>query len=182
MIIPVYRPGETVRELKAPGRPDPACKPYITMNTEQAYWDRWLSGTGYSLPENLSVFHVTRETFDHGATRDAGIRQSDAGICVCMTDDALPADQYLLENLVRGLTEKEGTAVAYGRQLPDRDCGIIERYTRAFNYPEESRLKTREDLPELGIKTYFCSNVCAAYKRSVWSWAALRKRPSSTRT
>lgn len=85
-----------------------------------------------------------------------------------MTDDALPADQYLLENLVRGLTEKESTAVAYGRQLPDRDCGIIERYTRAFNYPEESRLKTREDLPELGIKTYFCSNVCAAYKRSVY--------------
>ena len=111
---------------------------------------------------------MTRETFDHGATRDAGIRQSDAGICVCMTDDALPADQYLLENLVCGLTEKEGTAVAYGRQLPDWDCGIIERYTRAFNYPEESRLKTREDLPELGIKTYFCSNVCAAYKRSVY--------------
>ena len=169
VIIPVYRPGERFGELLK--RLDAQTQPvnrYIIMNTEQAYWDRWLSETGYSLPENLSVFHVTRETFDHGATRDAGIRQSDAGICVCMTDDALPADQYLLENLVRGLTEKEGTAVAYGRQLPDRDCGIIERYTRAFNYPEESRLKTREDLPELGIKTYFCSNVCAAYKRSVY--------------
>ena len=163
VIIPVYRPGERFGELLK--RLDAQTQPvnrYIIMNTEQAYWDRWLSETGYSLPENLSVFHVTRETFDHGATRDAGIRQSDAGICVCMTDDAL------LENLVRGLTEKEGTAVAYGRQLPDRDCGIIERYTRAFNYPEESRLKTREDLPELGIKTYFCSNVCAAYKRSVY--------------
>ena len=169
VIIPVYRPGERFGELLK--RLDAQTQPvnrYIIMNTEQAYWDRWLSETGYSLPENLSVFHVTRETFDHGATRDAGIRQSDAGICVCMTDDALPADQYLLENLVRGLTEKESTAVAYGRQLPDRDCGIIERYTRAFNYPEESRLKTREDLPELGIKTYFCSNVCAAYKRSVY--------------
>ena len=169
VIIPVYRPGERFGELLK--RLDAQTQPvnrYIIMNTEQAYWDRWLSETGYSLPENLSVFHVTRETFDHGATRDAGIRQSDAGICVCMTDDALPADQYLLENLVRGLTEKEGTAVAYGRQLPDWDCGIIERYTRAFNYPEESRLKTREDLPELGIKTYFCSNVCAAYKRSVY--------------
>lgn len=56
---------------------------YIIMNTEQAYWDRWLSETGYSLPENLSVFHVTRETFDHGMPPGtAGIRQSDAGICV----------------------------------------------------------------------------------------------------
>lgn len=152
------------------------------MNTEQAYWDRWLSETGYSLPENLSVFHVTRETFDHGATRDAGIRQSDAGICVCMTDDALPADQYLLENLVRGLTEKEGTAVAYGRQLPDRDCGIIERYTRAFNYPEESRLKTREDLPELGSKRISAPTYAPPLNGAcIWSWAALRKRPSSMR-
>lgn len=99
-----------------------------------------------------------------------------------MTDDALPADQYLLENLVRGLTEKESTAVAYGRQLPDRDCGIIERYTRAFNYPEESRLKTREDLQSWGSKRIsaptYVPPISGAY---IWSWAALRKRPSSTR-
>lgn len=113
------------------------------------------SETGYSRRKIFLVFHVTRETFDHGATRDAGIRQSDAGICVCMTDDALPADQYLLENLVRGLTEKESTAVAYGRQLPDRDCGIIERYTRAFNYPEESRLKTRGGPARAGDQNVF---------------------------
>ena len=98
----------------------------IVMNTEKAYWN----DKGYQGIPNMEVHHLSKTEFDHGATRDAGIRQSDAGICVCMTDDALPADQYLLENLVRGLTEKESTAVAYGRQLPDRDCGIIERYTR----------------------------------------------------
>ena len=66
VIIPVYRPGERFGELLK--RLDAQTQPvnrYIIMNTEQAYWDRWLSETGYSLPENLSVFHVTRETFDH---------------------------------------------------------------------------------------------------------------------
>lgn len=29
-------------------------------------------------------------------------------------------------------------------------------------------IKAKEDLPHLGIKTYFCSNVCAAYVRSVY--------------
>ena len=184
VIIPVYRPGNGsggsfLKRLDAQTQP---VNRYIIMNTEQAYWDRWLSETGYSLPENLSVFHVTRETLtmEPPGTLGSGSRMPASA---CMTDDALPADQYLLENLVRGLTEKESTAVAYGRQLPDRDCGIIERYTRAFNYPEESRLKTREDLPELGIKTYFCSNVCAAYKRSVYlELGGFTKRPSSTRT
>ena len=30
------------------------------------------------------------------------------------------------------------------------------------------RIKTKEDLPEMGIKTFFCSNVCAAYDRKTY--------------
>ena len=44
----------------------------------------------------------------------------------------------------------------------------MEQYTRQFNYPEKSRAKWLADLPELGIKTYFCSNVCAMYKRELY--------------
>ena len=45
---------------------------------------------------------------------------------------------------------------------------MVECYTRSFNYPQESRIKTIEDVDKLGIKTFFCSNVCAAYKKSVY--------------
>ena len=45
---------------------------------------------------------------------------------------------------------------------------MIERYTRNFNYPKESRIKGREDIPKLGIKTFFCSDVCAAYRRKIY--------------
>ena len=55
--------------------------------------------------------------------------------------------------------------MAYARQLPDKDCPLAERYTRSFNYPEESYLKTKADLKRLGIKTFFASNVCCAYDR-----------------
>ncbi len=44
----------------------------------------------------------------------------------------------------------------------------MERYTRQFNYPEQPSVKTKADLLRLGIKTYFCSNVCAAYKRDIF--------------
>ena len=86
-----------------------------------------------------------------------------------MTDDAVPADEFLIEKLVGAFDQRgpEGEAVimAYARQLPDKDCPLAERYTRSFNYPEESCLKTKADLKRLGIKTFFASNVCCAYDR-----------------
>jgi rhamnosyltransferase len=59
-------------------------------------------------------------------------------------------------------------SVAYARQLPDEKAGLVERYTRTFNYPKHSRVKSREDLQELGIKTFFCSDVCAMYRNGVY--------------
>ena len=86
-----------------------------------------------------------------------------------MTDDAVPADEHLIEALVKAFEQRgpEGEAVimAYARQLPDKDCPLAERYTRSFNYPEESCVKTRADLEQMGIKTFFASNVCCAYDR-----------------
>jgi rhamnosyltransferase len=58
--------------------------------------------------------------------------------------------------------------VAYARQLPQSDCREIERYTRSFNYPETSKIKSIEDTETMGIKTFFCSNVCAAYNREIY--------------
>ena len=167
VIIPVYHPGErfleSLRRLCRQTRP---VNRFIIMNTERELWEAWEkelpAGT---LPENLSVFHVTREEFDHGGTRHRAMELSQAELCVCMTHDALPADSRLLERLTDALLSREDSAAAYARQLPAKDCGVIERYTRGFNYPEQSQVKTKEDLPRLGIKTYFCSNVCAAYRK-----------------
>lgn len=44
----------------------------------------------------------------------------------------------------------------------------MERYTREFNYPEQSCIKRQSDLEKMGIKTYFCSNVCAMYRRDIY--------------
>lgn len=168
VVIPVYRPGagflKLLKRLQAQSLP---VHEFIIMNTEQALWETWEKTLkAGSLPENMRLFHVSKEDFDHGATRNAGIEASEADICVCMTHDALPADHDLLFNLVRALCSREDVAVAYARQLPSRDCSVIEKYTRAFNYPKQGRIKTKQDLPKLGIKTYFCSNVCAAYWRA----------------
>lgn len=92
---------------------------------------------------------------------------SEADIMVFMTQDALPADRELIQNLTGALCSDEQIRAAYARQLPNAECSFVERYTRSFNYPEISCVKTKADLPRYGIKTYFCSNVCAAYKKDI---------------
>lgn len=118
--------------------------------------------------EDVVVKHIEPEEFDHGGTRDMGLRLSGAGIVVFMTQDAVPADRELIQRLVRPLLEQEDVGVSYARQLPARDCAPAERYTRRFNYPGDSRVKGKEDIGELGIKTFFCSDVCAAYRREIY--------------
>lgn len=169
VIIPVYKPDSgfltLVEKLERQTVP---VNQIIIMNTEQKYLDRLLYGTtlerGY---HNITVKHLSKREFDHGHTRNKGVKLSGADVFIMMTQDAIPADAYLIERLLAGLGD-ERTAVAYARQLPGEDSGEIERYTRQFNYPDQSCVKIKEDLPRLGIKTFFCSNVCAAYKREVF--------------
>lgn len=166
VVIPTYKPGKKFsRLLKMLQRQTWPVGKIIVMNTEKSFWNEH----GFEGIKNLEVHHLTKEEFDHGDTRNRGMRFSRADIVVFMTDDAVPADERLIEELVKAFEQRgpEGEAVimAYARQLPDKDCPLAERYTRSFNYPEESCVKTRADLERMGIKTFFASNVCCAYDR-----------------
>lgn len=141
----------------------------ILYNTEKKYFTPFEQTYHISQQfKNVSVFHHSKEEFDHGKTRNRGVQESDAEIFVCMTDDAIPKDEYLIEKLYEGLMRAQEVAVCYARQLANDDCKALESYTRTFNYPDQSRLKSKADMAELGIKTFFCSNVCAAYKREIF--------------
>ncbi len=167
VLIPAYRPDKKFsRLLQMLQRQTYPVKQIIVMNTEESLWNK----RGYEGIPGLEVHHVTKAEFNHGGTRRRGMGYVDADICICMTQDAVPADDYLVEELVQALGQEaeDPIAAAYARQLPDKDCRTIERYTRSFNYPEESFVKTGADLPRLGIKTYFCSNVCAAYDMEIY--------------
>ena len=171
----------------------------IILNTEEALWKQAVDSYPieqalHKLPCAHDVVHIAKKDFDHGGTRQLGADLSDADVVLFMTQDAIPADGLLVDKLVEALaagstqereqeneqkwagkeTGKDGdgirqTAVAYARQLPKQDCHIVEQYTRRFNYPKESSIKTKADIPTLGIKTFFCSDVCAAYRKDVFN-------------
>ena len=168
VIIPTLKPGKEFWELidrletqtVSVGR-------IIIMNTEEKYFERAKYGNRIKRYENVEVHHLSRREFDHGDTRNRGVRKSKTPYFVCMTQDALPADERLLEYLLAPLLTGEAD-ISYARQLPKEGCSPAECFTKRFNYPEESRIKGNEDIQELGIKAFFCSNACAAYNRSTF--------------
>lgn len=164
VIIPTYKPDEKLTKLvSALQKQTYPIDHILVINTEEQLWNPSLI-----LDMNrVEIFHIKRSEFNHGATRRLGESFSNADILVYMTQDAVPADQGLIYYLLKEFQNPEVKA-AYARQLPDHDCGIIESYTREFNYPAKSRIKNKEDLSELGIKTFFCSNVCAAYDHKTY--------------
>ena len=169
VIIPVYKPDHKFLTLidRLEHQSVPANR-IIVINTEQKYFDRLIYGTSFQKDHhNVIVQHISKREFDHGATRNRGVQCSDADYFVMMTQDAVPADEFLLEELLKPL-HRERVAAAYARQLADEDSSEVEKYTRNFNYPDNSVIKTKADLERLGIKTFFCSNVCAAYNRKVF--------------
>lgn len=161
VVIPTLKPDEKLNKLiQMLMRQTYPIGRILIMNTDASLFPK----AGYDKLPQVEVRHLKAEEFDHGGTRDRAASFLSGDIILFMTQDAVPADEYLVEKLVKDFGDPK-VGAAYARQLPDEDCKVIERYTRSFNYPKESRVKTKEDLPELGIKTFFCSNVCAAYSR-----------------
>ncbi len=171
VLIPTWRPDERFEELlRRLSLQTLAPKRVLIMNTVDpaagdkisALVDRWRAHF-----EVLSVFHVEKREFDHGGTRHLGITFADTDLVLCMTQDAMPKDRNLIRNLAAAFDDPK-VAAAYGRQLASPRGSARERYTRQFNYPDRSMVKSAEDLQQLGIKTFFCSDVCAMWRRDVY--------------
>lgn len=163
VIIPAYKPGEEFQKLikKLMRQTILPQNIFILQTMVEGY------PLIQSKEEAIHVYPVQKSEFDHGKTRAYGAGLSKADYILFMTDDAMPADPYLIEHLLKGF-EKENVGITYGRQLARKDADILEQLARIHNYPEESQLKTRADLERLGIKTYFCSDVCAMYDRKLY--------------
>ncbi len=116
----------------------------------------------------VRVIAIERADFNHGLTRDLALRETFGDYVAFLTQDAVPANDRYLENLAAPLDADPQVALVSGRQLPRSDARRFECLVREFNYPGESYVRTIDDLPRLGIKTYFASDVCSCYRRSAY--------------
>lgn len=121
---------------------------------------------------NVKLINVKKSEFDHGGTRNRAAVAASGDLLMFMTQDAIPFDNRLIEQLTAGLSESEGDdgrpVMAYARQLPRKDASILEKLAREHNYPHQSHIRRIHDVEQYGIKTFFCSNVCSAIPKAVF--------------
>ena len=119
------------------------------------------------LEAGFDLITIPKEEFNHGLTRNLALNYAqDCELIAFMTQDAIFADTDALLNLTASFKENSQIAIAYGRQLATENANPIAKFARIYNYGEENQLKTLKDKEKLGIKTIFCSNSFACYRKT----------------
>lgn len=114
---------------------------------------------------NFNFQKITKEEFSHSLTREQAAFASKADIVVFITQDVKIKRDDWLYYLTKDI--EEGTVEAcYSRQLCDNNS--IEKYTRECNYPETSKIVSKDDIEKLGLKTFFFSDAASAIKRETF--------------
>lgn len=162
IVIPTLNGGEIFLKVLA-GLRDQSLPPRTVLVIDSGSVDDTVP---HALAYGARVHKISPAEFNHGTTRELGRQLIKADCYLYLTQDAVPAHPHLLANLVKPLADNPSIALVYGRQLPWPDASPLEAFNRGFNYPGSSRLKQKADRVRLGLKTVFCSNVCAAYRSS----------------
>jgi rhamnosyltransferase len=112
-----------------------------------------------------NVVVIPQNEFDHGGTRAKATQTARGEIVVFLTQDALPYDEYAIENIIK-VFKDEKVGAAYGRQLSYEDTNLFGKHLREFNYGENSYIRDKSDISKYGLKTAFLSDSFAAYRKS----------------
>ena len=117
---------------------------------------------------NCSIQSIAREEFQHGRSRNIGAKNARGEILIFLTQDALPANNLFLAEIIQPILDGSAQAVT-ARQLPNKDAFPTEKIAREFNYPPQSNLRNLEMLSTLGVKTFFFSNTASAIIHDVFN-------------
>jgi len=114
---------------------------------------------------------VMIERFTHGGSRNLGVRESRGEFVAFLSQDALPADDYWLRELLAPFADSD-VAAAFSRQTPRPDASPMERYFLETHFPagDPVFMRFRGVGQPVFQQDVFFSNVSAAVRRE----AALR--------
>ncbi len=127
---------------------------------------------------NINVISISPSEFGHGRTRNFGISQTSGEFVALLTQDALPANDGWLVNLVSAVEQAPDVAGAFGRHLPYSETDpytardIKMHFDGFLNWPAVVRKSDNDERyqAEVGYRQvlHFFSDNNACLRRSVW--------------
>lgn len=182
VVIPTLNGGPLFREVLDRVFSQECDRPFEVLCIDSGSTD----GTAeYSRSLGARVIEIPKSTFNHGLTRNQGIRESRGEYVALLVQDATPLDNAWLSSLLEALESDDNAGGAYSRQLPREDCnpfirerllswsaGKTSRETQALSEPQEwDRLSP---LARLGRIAF--DDVSSMIRRRVWNDHPYQKR------
>jgi rhamnosyltransferase len=159
IIVPIRNAPEQAAALLAKLKTQTVSDEIIVVDSSSRAGD-----SGVPESRGVRVLRIGEGEFDHGGTRTLAAEAAEGDVVVYLSQDAVPADDLAIENLVKPFVDAS-VAAAYGRQLPHAGASAFGAHLRLFNYPGISTVRGMTDKARLGIKTPFLSNSFAAYRK-----------------
>jgi glycosyltransferase involved in cell wall biosynthesis len=126
---------------------------------------------------------IPPQDFNHGETRNLGIREALGSLCVMLVQDAQPVGEDWLENLLIPLSDDRVVGVT-GQQIPRPDSDLISRWQTEYRLrflgesPRIQELDSWDHFLTLGIQERLrlasFDNVCSVVRREFWEECPFR--------
>jgi len=138
---------------------------------------------GVALEAGARVVEIPQAEFDHGLTRNQGIEMTAGEIVLMLTQDAVPVDEHLIENLIKPFDDP-GVAGTFARQIPRPEHDVLvarnlESWVTGSAQRRMARITDRAAYDRMSPREryLFCvfDNVCSAVRRSAWVEIPFRK-------
>jgi rhamnosyltransferase len=122
----------------------------------------------------VRLIEIEPLSFSHGRSRNIGAEVAKGEILVYLTQDAIPADENWLSNLVKGFKDSEVAGI-FGRQIPDKDTPPIEKFFLQYLYPKYRIIKYSVNPYNCSLQDIFFSNANSALRKYEWKQNKFRE-------
>lgn len=114
---------------------------------------------------NCNYTLIEPKDFSHSITREMMAAKTAGDIIVFISQDIKMKNNVWLKNLITPIIKGECEA-SFSRQICENNS--IEKYTREKNYPEVSRIVSKEDIEKYGLLTFFYSDASSAVSAKIY--------------
>lgn len=178
IVIPVKNGGERFRQVLTAIKNQKTKYEYETIIVDSGSTD---GSVQVAKEFGVSLYEIPASEFGHGKTRNYGASKGSGKYIIFLTQDALPADENWLENMIEAIAESRA-AGGFGRHLPYPDCNMVDQKLLYYHFirfgsgdkpfyefklDESNREKYEKDSDYEQYLTFFSDN-CSCLRRDVW--------------
>ncbi len=121
--------------------------------------------------KNLRLIQIDNKDFNHGLTRDLAIKSARGEYVVFITQDAIPADNKWLQEIIYPFKINEKIVCVFGKQIPQKNANFLDKMwiNNVFDKlskPNQIIIHSKKNKSQSGL--YFNSDTNSAYNKELF--------------